>query len=106
MNWLYIAGGTAGGLTAVGIITYRVWAYFHSFAVSADRNDVQLNVLLVFGLGIGILLVPLGVGVGLLVGFFLNRGLDYLHKRRPEALTGGEGSQAGGASWVTRRREQ
>ena len=97
MKWLYVACGTTGGLIAVGIMTYRVWAYFHSFAVSANRNDVQLNVLLVFGLGIGILLVPLGVAVGLLVGVLINRGLDYLHKRRrPKAL----------ASWVTRQLER
>ena len=97
MKWLYIAGGTAGGITAVGIITYRVWAYFHTFAVSADRNDVQLNVLLVFGLGIGILLVPIGVALGLLVAVVISRGWDYLHKRRrPEAL----------ASWVTRQPER
>ena len=107
MRWLYVICGATGGLIAGGIITYRVYSHFHSFAVSAERYDVQLNVLLFFGIGIGILLVPLGVGVGVLVAALISRLMDHLSLRPPERSSGGrEDSQAGRASWVNRRPER
>ena len=107
MRRSYIACGVSGGVIVVAIVTYRVWAYFHTFAVSADRHDVQLNVLFVFGLGIGIVLVPVGVGLGILAGALISRGVEWLQRRRPETLANSRGnSQVGEASWVTRHREQ
>ena len=107
MRLLYAICGSAGGLAAAGIITYRVYSHFHSFAVSAERHDVQLNVLLFFGIGIGILLVPIGVGVGLLAAAVISRGLDYFNLRPPERSASGQDElRAGGASWVNRRPER
>jgi hypothetical protein len=107
MRRLYVICGAAGGLIAGGIVTYRVYSHFHSFAVSAERYDVQLNVLLFFGIGIGILLLPLGVGVGVLVAALVSRCVDYLSLKPPEGPPGGrEDSQTGGSSWVNRRPER
>ena len=103
MKWLYIACGTAGGVIAVAFVSYRMYAYFHRYAVATSRDDVQFNVLVVLGVGVGIILVPVGVALGLLVGAVINRGLIYLHLRRREHLAGPP--EGRGASWVTRRPE-
>ena len=103
MRWLYIACGTAGGVIAVAFVSYRMYAYFHRYAVATSRDDVQINVLVVLSVGFGIILVPLGVALGLLVGAAVNRGLDHLRLRRRERLAGP--TEDRGASWVTRRHK-
>ncbi len=101
MKWIYIVCGSGGGVLAVVFVSYRMYAYFHRFAVATSRDDIQMNVLVFLGAGAGIVLVPVGVALGLLVGVVINRGLDYLHLRRQERFAGP--SEGRGASWVTRQ---
>ena len=101
MRWIYIVCGTAGGVIAVAFVSYRMYAYFHRYAVATSRDDIQMNVLVVLGAGAGVILVPVGVALGLLVGAVINRGLNYLHLRRQERLAGPP--EGRGASWVTRQ---
>ncbi len=101
MKWVYIVCGTAGGLLAVVFVSYRMYAYFHRYAVATSRDDIQLNVLVFLGGGAGIVMVPIGVALGLLVGAVINRGLTYLRLRRRARLLGS--AEDLGASWVTRQ---
>ncbi len=91
-----MACGVTGGLIAVAIITYRMYVYFHKIAEATSRHDVQMNVLVVLGFQVGLLLAPLGVGLGLLVAVLINLAVDRYHRKRPERLCGVDG-----ASWVT-----
>ena len=104
MKWFYIAFGAGGGLLAIVFVGYRMWDYFHRYAVATSRADIQINVLAVLAIGIGIVLVPLGIALGLLAAVVIERGLGLLRRRRPEYLASrAEDPKAGGASWVTRR---
>ncbi len=88
----------------VALIGYRMWAYFHRYAVATSRDDIQMNVLVVLAVGVGIVVVPVGIALGLLVAAVLERGVGRLQRRRPEYLASRvKDAQAGGASWVTRR---
>ena len=91
MKWLYVACGVTGGLIAVAIITYRMYVYFHKIAEATSRHDVQMNVLVVLGFQVGLLLAPLGVGLGLLVAVLINLAVDRHHRKRPERLFGVNG---------------
>ena len=107
MKWFYIACGSGGGLLTIVLVGYRMWAYFHRYAVATSKADIQINVLAVLAIGIGIVLVPIGIALGLLAAVVIERGVSLLRRRRPERLAGGaEDTEAGGASWVTRRPER
>ena len=100
MKLVYIVCGTAGGALAVVFVSYRMYAYFHRYAVATSRDDIQLNVLVFLGGGAGIVMVPVGVALGLLVGAVINRGLNYMYLRRRRRLAGT--AEGFGSSWVTR----
>ncbi|MEE2928391.1 MAG: hypothetical protein VX608_14375 [Chloroflexota bacterium] len=78
-----------------------MYAYFHRYAVATSRDDIQMNVLVFLGVGAGIVMVPVGVALGLLVGAAINRGLNHLQLRRRQRLAGS--ADGLGASWVTRQ---
>ena len=101
MRWLYITCGSAGGVLAVAFVSYRMYAYFHRYAVATSRDDIQMNALVFLGVGAGIVMVPVGVALGLLVGAAINRGLNHLQLRRRQRLAGSADDL--GASWVTRQ---
>ena len=107
MKWLYIGCGAAGGIIMVGIITYRLYAHLHRIAVATSRYDVEMNVLVVLGIQVGILLVPTGVGLGLLTAAILGHIGRSFRRRRPN---GGPLPQTcpgvGGSSWVTQVRNK
>ena len=85
----------------IAIIAYQMWAYFHRYAVATSRADVEINVLAVLSIGVGLVLVPVGIALGLLAAVVIERGVSLHRRRRPEYRAGD--TKAGGASWVTRR---
>ena len=106
MKWLYVACGVTGGLIAVAIITYRMYVYLHKIAEATSRHDVQMNVLVVLGFQVGLLLVPLGVGIGLLAAVLINLAVDRHHRKRPERIFNVGQVSVGGASWVNARKDR
>ena len=107
MKWLYIACGAVGALVAVALITYRLYAYLGRIAAATSRYDVEMNVLVVLGIQVGILLVPMGIGLGLLAAAVIGHIVSLVQRRRFERgpLRPLE-SSAQGVSWVTRTRDR
>lgn len=106
MKWLYVACGVTGGLIAVAIITYRMYVYLHKIAEATSRHDVQMNVLVVLGFQVGLLLAPLGVGIGLLAAVLINLAVDRHRRKRPERIFNVGQVSVGGASWVNARKDR
>lgn len=104
MKWFYIGCSAGGGLLIMVFVGYQMWAYFHRYAVATSRADIQINVLAVMAIGVGIVLVPVGIALGLLAAVVIERGVSLHRRRRPQHLASrAEDTNSGGASWVTRR---
>ena len=107
MKWLYIVCGAAGALAAIAFITYRLYAYLHRIAAATSRYDVEMNILVVLGIQVGILLVPMGIGIGLLAAAVIGH-LAPISRRRP--IERGPiyplESAAHGVSWVSQIRDR
>ena len=106
MKWLYIICGGVGALVAVALITYRLYAYLGRIAAATSRYDVEMNVLVVLGIQVGILLVPMGIGLGLLAAAVIGHLVSLTQRRRFEhgplrPLESGDR----GVSWVSRTRD-
>ena len=99
MKWLYIGCGTLGAVITVAFMMNRTFAYFHKIAEAIGRVDVELNVLLILGGSMGLMLIPVGVGVGLIVAAFINLLMMWFHL----GPYSGSNRDGDGSSWVTRR---
>ena len=106
MKWLYVACGVTGGLIPVAIITYRMYVYLHQIAEATSRHDVQMNVLLVLGFQVGLLLAPLGVGIGLLAAVLINLAVDRHRRNPPERIFNVGQVSVGETSWVNARKDR
>jgi len=72
MKWIYIGFGSLGAVVTVGIMMNRTFAYYNRIAESIGRADVEFNVLVVVGGSMGFMLIPVGIGLGLLVAVAIN----------------------------------
>ena len=57
----------------------RTYAYYSRIAESIGRADVEFNVLLVVGGSMGVMMIPIGVGFGLIVAVAINLGMVRFH---------------------------
>jgi hypothetical protein len=103
MKWLYIGFAALGGITAAAIVVQRTSTYFHNVATALERPDLDFDIMLIYGLGFGLLFVPPGMGVGLLVAFLINLAIEYRAKMSRPRLSD---DASGGSSWVTLRHRQ
>lgn len=84
----------------------RTWARFHEVALSIARGegtpiaDIEFNVFFVVATSAGLLIMPIGIGVGLLFAAAIDLG-----KRRFKTSEKVDQSQTQieGNSWVSRR---
>ena len=99
MKWVYVGFGALGAFVAFLFMLDRTFAYFHRISEAIDRVDVELNVLLVVGGAMGVMMIPVGVGLGLIVAATINLVMVRAHlgpfSRSKDA--------SDGTSWVTRR---
>ncbi|MFQ6030794.1 MAG: hypothetical protein ACE5Q6_25270 [Dehalococcoidia bacterium] len=100
----YVVSGIAGGVVAVGLVSYRIYERFHRIADLNSRDDVQTNVLVVLGIGAGIIAIPIGVALGVLAAAVISRVFDLLRRSRfTRRWSHQEEPSPQGASWVTQR---
>ena len=100
MKWLYIGFGFLGAVVAVVIMMNRTFAYYRRIAEAIGRADVEFNVLVVVGGSMGVMLIPVGVGVGLLIAVAINLVMLRWHLgpfKRTDVEDDG--------SWVTHRNQ-
>ena len=99
MKCVYIGFGSLGAFVAFLLMLDRTFAYFHRISEAIDRADVALNVPLVVGGAMGVLMIPVGVGLGLIVAAAINLVMVRAHlgpfSRSKDA--------SDGTLWVTRR---
>ncbi|MDA0768963.1 MAG: hypothetical protein BZY79_02810 [SAR202 cluster bacterium Casp-Chloro-G4] len=98
MKWLYLTGGALGAVFAFVYMMIRTLARFRTVAEAIGSTDLEWNVLLVVGGSAGILMIPVGIGFGLIVAAVVN--LVMLRLRI--GLYSGPDDTEGG-SWVTHR---
>jgi len=96
MKWIYIIFGILGGLVPAAYVYSRIYANgLHS------EPD-----MLLFSMGIGIIITPVFMCMGLIIARMVGMGLDFLWspKRGARHIPAWPEDQPGnGASWVTRR---
>lgn len=103
MKRIYVLSGFLGGLIVSAYITYLIFARFHRIALLNDRDDVQMGVLIVLGMGASLLAIPMGIALGVLVAAGVNQCLFRLRRERPVLSNTADQPHDRGASWVTRR---
>lgn len=99
MKWIYISFGILGGLAPTAYLYARTYA-------SAENKVGAFDLGLVFlGLGLSFMVMPIGIGAGLLVGGLVHLGWSLLQRRRRSSVPlAAQGEHQHGArhSWVTR----
>ena len=99
MRWVYIGFGALGAVTAFLFMMDRTFAYFHNIAEAIGRVDVEFNVLVVVGGAMGVMMIPVGVGLGLIVATIINLVMVRAHLG-PYSRSN---DTSDGTSWVTHR---
>ena len=105
-KWYYIGFGALGGAIAFALMIERTWTRFHEIAQAISRGegtpmaDIEFNVLFVVGSALGLLILPVGVGAGLIIAVLIDFAQEKLRGKRN---SGNSDATAEGASWVTRR---
>ena len=99
MKWIYIILGISGGLVPA--------AYLYARTYAGTENQVGVFDLGLFflGLGLSFVVMPLGIGAGLLVAGLVHLGLSRLQRRRRLSVAvSGQGNPQQGARqlWVAR----
>lgn len=105
-KWYYIGFGVLGGATAFALMIERTWTRFHEIAQAISRGegtpmaDIEFNVLFVVGSALGLLILPVGVGAGLIIAVLIDVAQERLRGRKNKSNSD---ATSDGASWVTRR---
>ena len=99
MKWVYIGCGALGAVIAVIFMLFRTYEYYSRIAEAIGRADVEFNVLIVVGGSMGVMMIPIGVGGGLIVAVAIN----LVMVRFRLGPYSGSGNDTDGSSWVTRR---
>ena len=99
MRWLYLLGGVLGALGIFVFMMIRTYARYRTVAESIGSTDIEWNVLLVVGGSAGIMMIPVGIGFGLMVAVAIHVFMERFHR----GLYSRDRDSEDGSSWVIHR---
>lgn len=99
IRWLYLLFGVLGAVVAFAYMMERTFARYRTVAEAiGDKSDIEWNVLLVVGGSAGIMMIPVGIGFGLMAAVVIHFVMAKMRLGPYSASLDGDGS----SSWVTK----
>ncbi len=99
IKWLYMIFGMLGAVVTFAYMMERTFARYQVVAEAiGDKTDIEWNVLLVVGGSAGIMMIPVGIGFGLMTAVAIH---VFLIKMRLGPYSGSRDGDTS-SSWVTK----